>query len=87
MVSERTAPAIMEELQQGLDFITDGVLPDIADPAQKADWHHRWMTFIKTERLGNEFGNIGDSTDSWASPEASMNTGGRMSSHDGIASH
>lgn len=72
VVSERTAPAIMVELQQGLDFITDGVLPDIADPAKKADWLQRWMTFVKTERLDNQFGSIGDSTDSWVSPEASV---------------
>lgn len=50
-VSERTAPAIMLELQQGLDFVTDGVLPDIADPVQATAWRQRWMAFARAEHL------------------------------------
>jgi hypothetical protein len=55
VVSERTAPALMEELQQGLDFITDGVLPDIADPARKADWLRRWIAFAQKEHIAGNF--------------------------------
>lgn len=53
VVSERTAPAIMLELQQGLDFVTDGVLPDIADPVQAAAWRQRWMAFARAEHIGS----------------------------------
>lgn len=52
VVSERTAPAIMEELRQGLAFVTDGELPEIADPEKRAAWRQRWQRFAREERLG-----------------------------------
>lgn len=35
VVSERTGPAIFEELVQGLEFVTDGVVPEIDDGVKK----------------------------------------------------
>lgn len=52
MVSECTAPALMEELAQGLAFVTDGELPEIADPEKRATWNHRWQRFAREEWLG-----------------------------------
>ena len=63
VVSDRTDSAIMKELQQGLEFVTNGVLPDIADPAQETAWHQCWMTFARAEHLNSLLRNSGD-TDS-----------------------
>lgn len=52
VVSERTGPAIFEELVQGLEFVTDGVVPEIDDEDNKQAWLGRWMMFAKDEQLG-----------------------------------
>ena len=52
VVSERTAPSIMEELEQGLAFVTDAELPEIADPEKRAAWNQRWQRFAREEWLG-----------------------------------
>lgn len=52
VVSECTAPALMEELAQGLAFVTDGELPEIVDPEKRAAWNHRWQRFAREEWLG-----------------------------------
>ena len=51
VVSERTAPAIIEELQQGLAFVTDGAMPDFDDEGQMQAWRGRWMLFAQAEQL------------------------------------
>ena len=53
VVSERTAPAIIEELHQGLAFVMDGVVPKFDDEAQKQAWLGRWMLFAKSEQLAS----------------------------------
>ena len=53
VVSERTAPAIIEELHQGLAFVMDGVVPKFDDEAQKQAWLGRWMLFAKNEQLAS----------------------------------
>lgn len=52
VVSECTAPAIKEELKQGLAFVTDGELPNIIDADKRAAWEHRWLRFAREEWLG-----------------------------------
>lgn len=52
VVSKHTAPAIMEELEQGLAFVTDAELPGIADSEKRAAWNQRWQRFAREEWLG-----------------------------------
>ena len=42
----------MEELEQGLAFVTDAELPEIADPEKRAAWNQRWQRFAREEWLG-----------------------------------
>ena len=67
VVSERTAPAIMEELAQGLAFVTDGELPDIADPEKRTAWNQRWQRFAREEWLGT----LSTPEDTWKEAEDS----------------
>lgn len=95
VVSKRTAHAIMEELVQGFAFVTDGELPEIADPEQFAAWNKRWKRFEREEWLGTlstqedtskEFddsadSDSGDSDDGGNLPNAS--NGGQREAEDG----
>lgn len=49
-----TAPAIIEELKQGLQYVRDGVLPEIADEAAQNAWLARWNKFVHRERLWDQ---------------------------------
>lgn len=46
-----TAPPIIEELKQGLEYIRDGVLPDIAEDDARDAWLARWTKFVENEKL------------------------------------
>ena len=51
VVSERTGPAILNELRQGLEFVADSVVPEFDDEAIKQAWLSRWMKFAKNEQI------------------------------------
>jgi len=51
VLCDATAPAIIEELKQGLEYVRDGVLPDIADEPTRDGWLARWNKFVQSERL------------------------------------
>ena len=68
VVSECTAPAIKEELKQGLAFVTDGELPDIADADKRAEWERRWLRFAREEWLGK----LSAPDDTWKETEDSV---------------
>ncbi len=46
-----TAPPIIEELKQGLEYIRDGVPPDIGNDDARVAWLARWNRFVQNERL------------------------------------
>jgi len=46
-----TAPALIDELKQGVEYIRDGVLPDIADGDARDAWLARWNKFVQRERI------------------------------------
>lgn len=78
VVSECTAPAIKEELKQGLAFVTNGELPDITDADKRTAWEHRWLRFAREEWLGK----LSAPEDTWnesndnAAPDADAATNG-----------
>ncbi|KGS60269.1 hypothetical protein X949_234 [Burkholderia pseudomallei MSHR5609] len=49
-----TAPAIIEELKRGLEYVREGVLPDIADKLALDAWLARWKKFVQSERLWDQ---------------------------------
>lgn len=51
VLCEATAPAIVEELKQGLEYVREGILPDIADEPVRDAWLARWNKFVHSERL------------------------------------
>ncbi len=51
VLCDATAPAIIEELKWGLEYVRNGVLPDIADQAARDTWVARWHKFVQSERL------------------------------------
>ena len=54
VLCDDTAPAIIEELKQGLDYVRDGVLPEITDEEARNAWLARWNKFVQSERLWDE---------------------------------
>jgi len=54
VLCDDTAPAIIEELKQGLEYIRDGVLPEITDEAARNAWLARWNKFVQGERLWDQ---------------------------------
>ena len=50
VLCEETAPAILEELERGLAFIQDGIVPPFEDSAERAKWVYRWQEFVARER-------------------------------------
>lgn len=51
VVSERTGPGLLAELQAGLAFLQDGEMPDIADAAEAKAWRARWDKFRAAQWL------------------------------------
>ena len=51
VLCDATAPALIDELKQGVEYIRDGVLPDIADGDARDAWLARWNKFVQSERL------------------------------------
>ncbi|PTB21630.1 hypothetical protein C9I57_08365 [Trinickia symbiotica] len=54
VLCDATAPAIIEELKQGLEYVRDGVLPEIADETARDAWLVRWNKFVQSERLWDQ---------------------------------
>jgi hypothetical protein len=54
VLCEVTAPAILEELKQGIEFIADGVIPDFPDVGIREAWLKRWKAFVVRERLWDQ---------------------------------
>ncbi|WP_090684783.1 hypothetical protein [Paraburkholderia phenazinium] len=54
VLCDATAPAIIEELKQGLEYVRDGVLPEIADETARDAWLSRWNKFVQSERLWDQ---------------------------------
>ncbi|MEK2603349.1 hypothetical protein [Burkholderia arboris] len=54
VLCDATAPAIIEELKQGLEYVRDGVLPEIADETARNAWLTRWNKFVQSERLWDQ---------------------------------
>ncbi len=51
VVCERTAPALITDLEQGLRFLLDGELPDFASKEEFAAWFKRWNAYALREHL------------------------------------
>jgi len=48
---EATAPAVLLELQQGLSFLEDGVVPETDDQMKRENWLRRWKDFAAREHF------------------------------------
>lgn len=51
VLCDATAPAIIEELKQGLEYFRDGVEPEFGDDGIREVWLARWRKFVENERL------------------------------------
>jgi hypothetical protein len=54
VLCDATAPAIIKELEQGFEYIRDGVVPDIANKDVREAWLALWNGYVQRERLWDQ---------------------------------